>query len=58
MFYDPMLQIVRLYYDTCQVSYRTNHETLKQICFERANIIAGYGKTYFTIIYFLIIFDI
>jgi len=44
MFYDTMLQIGRISHHTCQLSNYTYHETLKQICFERAKQIAGNSK--------------
>ncbi len=42
--FERVLQIVRLCHHTCQLDNCTNHEILKQICFERANLIAGHGK--------------
>jgi hypothetical protein len=44
IFSEAVLQIVRLSNHTYHDSYNTNHEILKQICFERATRIAGYGK--------------
>ena len=44
MFYDAMLQIVRLDCYTYQVGCLFYYEILKQICFKRATLIVGNGK--------------